>query len=252
MPPRKRIRLSPEKLATALGGSWPAAEVDAAIQMLGREGKFPPGLRRLPADLVSAVQRERMLVAMMRAVSELGYRDVNVQDVLERAAVSRPTFYEHFTNKEACFLAALDVSATRLRGRIAAAAVDGGDDWRERMRLGLEELLRFAVEESDAARALIVEARGASSAALERRDALLEQFADCIDAEARELLPDASPGPPIASAGIVGGIESLLYARLNQDRFEELEYLLPSLMYFVVQAYEGHEAASAEISVATP
>ena len=62
---------------------------------------------------------------MLRAVSELGYRSTNVQDVIERAGVSRPTFYEHFSNKDDCFLAAFDTSAQRLRDQVATAAERG-------------------------------------------------------------------------------------------------------------------------------
>ena len=65
---------------------------------------------------------------MLRAASELGYRETNVQDVIERAGVSRPTFYEHFANKEDCFLAAFDTSAERLRDKVDAAAAQG---WRQ-------------------------------------------------------------------------------------------------------------------------
>ena len=84
------------------------------------------------------MQRERLLAAMLRAASELGYREANVQDVIERAGVSRPTFYEHFANKEDCFLAAFDATAARLRDRVDAAADKGGDSLRDRLRFGLE------------------------------------------------------------------------------------------------------------------
>ena len=87
--------------------------------------KVPIGARKLPSDLVSAVQRERLIVAMLKAASELGYRETNVQDVIDRAGVSRPTFYEHFANKEDCFLAAFDTSAERLREKVDAAADKG-------------------------------------------------------------------------------------------------------------------------------
>src|SRR5215467_5896448 len=122
-------------LAAAIGDEWSSAQVDAVIELLsGGDGKFPSGIRKLPSDLVSAVQRERLLAAMLRAAAELGYREANVQDVIERAGVSRPTFYEHFSNKEACFLAAFDITAARLRDSIGAAAEKGGDNWRDRLR----------------------------------------------------------------------------------------------------------------------
>jgi AcrR family transcriptional regulator len=249
--PFDRIHLSEEKLVAAIGDNWPSAQVDAAVELLsGSDGKFPSGVRKLPSDLVSAVQRERLIAAMLRAASELGYRGTNVQDVIERAGVSRPTFYEHFPNKEGCFLAAFDITATRLRERVAAAADKGGDNWRDRLRYGLETLLHFVAAEPEAARTLIVEARAASVEAVLRRDALLDDFANCIDAEVRRHLPETPPHSPITAAGIVGGCEALLYSRLNKGELDDLDSLLPSMMYFLVLPYEGHEAASEELAVA--
>src|SRR4051795_1190781 len=147
-----RVELSQEMLLAALGESWSPADVSAAAELLsGGEGQFPSGIRSLPSDLVSAIQRERLLAAMLRATAEIGYRELSVQDVLERAGVSRPTFYEHFGNKEDCFLAAFDAAAARLRDRVEAAASEGGERWRDRLRMGLEELLRFVDAEPDAA-----------------------------------------------------------------------------------------------------
>jgi AcrR family transcriptional regulator len=238
-------------LRTAVGDGWPAAQVDAAAELLANsDGKFPSGARKLPSDLVSAVQRERLIAAMLKAAAELGYRQATVQDVIDRAGVSRPTFYEHFSNKEDCFLAAFDTTATRLRDRIDAAAEKGGTNWRTRLRLSLEELLRFVRSEPEAARALIVEARAASAEALLRRDSLLDYFAGCVDALVRDHLPDATSHSDITAAGVVGGVEALLYARLNKGELDDLDSLLPSLMYFIVLPYEGHEAASEELAVA--
>lgn len=250
--PSERIQLSEEKLVAAIGDQWPQGQVNAAVQLLSSsDGKFPSGIRKLPSDLVSAVQRERLLVAMLRAASELGYRETNVQDVIERAGVSRPTFYEHFANKEACFLAAFDATAARLRERVAAAVRKGGDNLRDRLRFGLETILHFAATERDAARTLIVEARAASADAVMRRDDLLDHFADCIDAQVRELLPGVPAYSPVTAAGIVGGIEALLYSRLNKGELDDFDSLLPSMMYFLVLPFEGHAAASEELAVAT-
>jgi AcrR family transcriptional regulator len=240
-------------LLSALGDNWAPADVSAAAELLsGGEGQFPSGIRSLPADLVSAVQRERLLAAMLRATAQLGYREVSVQDVLDRAGVSRPTFYEHFENKEACFLAAFDTAAARLRERLeAAAGAEGAESWRDRLRLSLEELLRFVTEEPDAAMSLIVDARAACPPALVRRDELLDHFASCIDTQVRAEAPSDAPAPSaIAAAGIVGGIEALLYSRLYRGETDSLDSLLPSLMYFAVLPYEGHEAASEELAVA--
>jgi len=245
-----RVELSQHALLAALGDSWSPADVASAAELLsGGEGQFPSGIRSLPADLIAAVQRERILAAMLRATAQLSYREVSVQDVLERAGVSRPTFYEQFENKEDCFLAAFDVATARLRQRLETAAEDG-EGWRERLRLALEELLRFVAEEPDAAMSAIVDARAACPAALERRDELLDHFAACIDSQVRAEYTGEPAPSAIAAAGIVGGIEALLYARLTKGDTDNLDALLPSLMYFAVLPYEGHEAASEELAVA--
>jgi AcrR family transcriptional regulator len=244
-----RVELSQDMLLAALGDSWPPADVTAAAELLsGGEGQFPSGIRSLPADLVSAIQRERLLVAMLRATAQLGYRELSVQDVLERAGVSRPTFYEHFENKEDCFLTAFDMAAGRLRQRLGAAAEEG-ETWRERLRLTLEDLLRFVNEEPDAAMTLIVDARAACPPALLRRDDLLDHFASSLDALVRAESSDDARPSAIAAAGIVGGIEALLYSRINRGETDDIESLLPSLMYFAVLPYEGQAVASEELAV---
>jgi AcrR family transcriptional regulator len=248
--PSDRNQINRELLLAALGDEWPEDLIETAAELLAdRDSRFPSGPRRLPGDLVRAIQRERLLVAMLGAVAELGYRSTNVQDVIERAGVSRPTFYEHFANKDACFIAAFDTSAQRLRDQVATAAEEGGDVWRDRIRLGFVALLAFAAAEPEAARTVIVEARAATPDAALRRVALIDHFATCIDTKVRELLPGGTTHSPITASGVVGGVESLLYARLNKGRMDDLPALLPSLMYFAVLPYEGHRAASEELGL---
>lgn len=238
--------LSREKLAHAVGDRWSTAELSEALALLTRaDGRFPAGVRTLPPDLVKAVQRERLLAAMIRTVTETGYNTLTVQNVLTRAGISRPTFYEQFEDKENCFLAAFDASATRMREGIEAAVADAGPGWRDQLRSGIAALLRFIADEPDEARVVIVEARASSPAGLRRRDDLLDHFAECIDSLAREDMDEAPSA--IAAAGIVGGIESVLYARLQRGETEDLDALLPSLMYFAVLAYAGREVADEEL-----
>lgn len=248
--PPERVMLSREKLGDAVGDRWSDAELDEAVALLTRaDGRFPAGVRTLPGDLVRAIQRERLLAAMVRTVTEVGYSTLTVQNVLARAGISRPTFYEQFKDKEDCFLAALDARAARMRERIEAAVEDAAPSWRDRLRSGIAELLRFIDEEPEEARMVIVEARASSSAGLRRRDELLDSFAACIDALVREDL-DETPSA-IAAAGVVGGIESVLYARLQRGETEDLDALLPSLMYFAVLAYADQEVAGEELDDAT-
>ena len=87
--PFDRIQLSQEVLASAIGDGWSPGQIDAAVELLASgDGKFPSGVRKLPSELVRTIQRERLIAAMLNAAAELGYREANVQDVIERAGVS--------------------------------------------------------------------------------------------------------------------------------------------------------------------
>ena len=140
--------------------------------------------------------------------------------------------------------------AARLCDRVGDAAGKGGDNLRDRLRFGLEALLHFVATEPEAARTLIVEARAANLDAVMHRDDLLDHFADCIDTQVRELLPDTPSYSPVTAAGIVSGVEALLYSRLNKGETDDLDSLLPSMMYLLVLPFEGQEAASEELAVA--
>ena len=83
---------------------------------------LPRGRHAAPRPVVREAQRVRMLAAMVQAVAEKGYARVAVADVIERAGVSRKTFYEQFANKEDCFLAAYDATVDDLLATIDASA----------------------------------------------------------------------------------------------------------------------------------
>lgn len=244
----QRVILTQKKLEVALGDRWSEAELSKAVEMLAADGRFPAGVRGLPPDLVKAIQRERLIEAMIAALGQVGYSSLTVKDVLRLAGISRPTFYDVFEDKDDCFLTAFDTAAQRLRGALFEATGKPGQRWQDRLRNGIAALLRFIVEEPEAARAVIVAARSSSPPGLRRRDELLDELATCIDSMVRDELPQ--PPSAIAAAGVVGGIESVLYARLQKGETEDLDSLLPSLTYFAVLTYAGREGAKEEMEAA--
>lgn len=237
----ERVVLNQKKLEAALGDRWSETELKRAMQLLAADGRFPAGVRGLPRGLVRAIQHERLIEAMTAVVVQSGYGAISVQDVLRRAGISRPTFYEVFEDKDDCFVSALDAAAQLLREALVEAAGTSEQPWQERLRAGIAALLRFVAEEPNAARLVIVESRASSPAGLLRRDELLDEFASCIDSIVRDQLSE--PPSAVAGAGIVGGIESVLYTRMQRGEARDLDSVLPSLVYFAVLTYAGHEGA---------
>ena len=102
---------------------------------------LPRGRHAAPRAVVRETQRARMLDAMVHAVADKGYARVTVADVIEGAGVSRKTFYEQFTNKEDCFLAAYDAGVDGLLAAIDEALDALAPDWLAGSRRAVEVYL---------------------------------------------------------------------------------------------------------------
>jgi AcrR family transcriptional regulator len=63
-----------------------------------------PGRHRLSREEVASNQRDRIFHALETVMSEKGYLDTSVADIIKAAEVSRQTFYALFPCKRDCFL----------------------------------------------------------------------------------------------------------------------------------------------------
>src|SRR6188474_1369210 len=80
-----------------------------------RLAKLPPGRHLVPRDFVAQNQRERMLLATAELVAERGYQKTTIELIAKTARVALVTFYDHFADKEECFLAAFDENVEAAR-----------------------------------------------------------------------------------------------------------------------------------------
>jgi AcrR family transcriptional regulator len=87
--------------------------------------------------------RRRLLDGLAAGITEVGYRNTTVADIVRRARTSRRTFYEHFSGKEACFVALLtDANAHMIRQ--VSAAVDQDAPWTSQVRQAVEAWIASA------------------------------------------------------------------------------------------------------------
>jgi AcrR family transcriptional regulator len=206
--------------------------------------RLPRGRHGLPREAVTESQRGRILQAMVEVVSERGYPETRVVDVIEVAGVSRKTFYELFSSKEDCFLATYDMLLATLLGDTARGFQSRpGAPWAERIAAGLGELLGDLAEHPDEARFAIVEVLAAGPKALARRDAALRQFTGFLDAGRAETSVEL---PGITSLSIAGGVNELLYSEILHGATASLPSRLPDLMFWIVLPFLGPERAAEE------
>jgi len=193
---------------------------------------------------VTESQRNRIHQAMIEVVSQRGYPETRVVDVIGVAGVSRKTFYELFESKEDCFLATYDVLLENVLGDVTNAFESHqGEPWAARIAAALEALLQHLAGHSDEARFAIVEVLAAGPKALARRDAALRQFTGFLESGRAESSVDL---PGITSIAVAGGINELLYSEILHGAVGRLPSRLPDLMFWVTLPYLGADVAAAE------
>ncbi len=206
--------------------------------------RLPRGRHGLPREMVTESQRARIIQSMIEAIAERGYRETRVVDVVEGAGVSRATFYDLFSDIEDCFLATYDHVSERMFEATSAAYNEAPDaPWPERVRSGFSALLELLAGWPDGARLAIVEVLAAGPKALARRDAVLRQFTEFVDAGRSQSSVEV---PGITSVAIVGGIQELLYSEVLHGATARLPARLPDIVYWITQPFIGPEAAAAE------
>jgi AcrR family transcriptional regulator len=192
--------------------------------------KLAGGQHGLDPEIVERVQRERLFDAMARTVAEFGYQDTTVRRLLDRARISRLTYYELFKDKEDCFLAAYDEAVghalERMREACAAAAGAPPD---EQLRAGVQALLDFLAEEPAVARMCVVEVLAARPEGRARRAATMDELADAMERFLEQLRPDRYLGP-IAARALVGGAEEVVYAAVERGETAELPELAAEIV----------------------
>lgn len=220
-----------------------------------RRARAPEG--RAGQERVSAIQRTRMLNAMVEVAGERGAPGASVAHIVERAGISRRTFYEHFEDREDCFLAAFDYALARA-GEVVLPAYTGGSAWRERVRAGLAALLGFFDEHPGLGALLVIDALGAGPRALGRRTELLDMLIAVVDEGRGEGRTGQDP-PPLAADGVVGAVFNVVHARMLERRVGQrqaatapLLTLVNPFMSMIVMPYLGTAAARRELERPTP
>lgn len=142
--------------------------------------RLPRGRHHLTRDEVEQSQRLRLAVATADALAENGYANTSVAAILDRAGVSRQTFYQLYRNKLDCFLDTLDLVGTVLVDQLSAAMTAAGGTPVERAGAAVEQYLLTIAGNLPFARLYIVEVHAAGPAALVRRAELQRRVVDAL------------------------------------------------------------------------
>jgi AcrR family transcriptional regulator len=163
---------------------------------------------------------------MVAAVAKHGYSDTTVGELVALAGVSKSTFYDHFPNKEVCFLSTFETIVDEASSRVAIAYRSQGEP--ANSQGGLEERLvaafaQFAAivnEEAVPATLVVVDSLSLGRAALEQRERAFEAFERMI----QQSFQQAGGEMPsdVALRVLVAGVWTVVYRCMRAHRPEEL------------------------------
>jgi AcrR family transcriptional regulator len=192
-----------------------------------RERRLQPG-PGVPRDEVERNQKERLYGATVAVIATKGYGKATVSDLIKVAGVSRTTFYRYFADKEACFLATLELLLVGIAA-LTRTGLKGEGSWQARSEAGMGAFIGVLVTQPDAARICVVESDAAGPKAMAMVDAAASEFAEMLSGVFEEL-PDQRGMPRGVVDAMVGGMRKLLQTKLHRREEGELVTLVPELV----------------------
>lgn len=104
--------------------------------------------------LSSKERRAKIIEAAIVAFARDGYDVTRMDDIAARARITKPVLYDHFSSKQALFLAVLQSIRDGLIARGKSIVKDDGDT-EQKFRRAVDAFLEFVEQEPDAARVLL-------------------------------------------------------------------------------------------------
>jgi AcrR family transcriptional regulator len=186
-------------------------------------------------------RRERLIDAMAGSIEEKGYRDTTVADVVRLARTSRRSFYEHFADRDACFLALFDATNDAMMRRVAEN-VDSDVSLDEQVDAAVDGYISSVTEQPTLFASFVRELPGLGQTGAQRSGAALERFATTLVAlvdEAGRAQPGVVRRPLTMDTAviIVGGLRELLVVSVQGGR--DLQELRASVVQTTTAIMSG-------------
>jgi AcrR family transcriptional regulator len=159
---------------------------------------------------------------MAASIEDKGYRDTTVADVVRIARTSRRNFYEHFEDRDACFLALFDATNDAMMEQIAAA-VHPDHTLDEQVDTAVDAYIDNVSQQPALYASFVRELPGLGRAGAERGLATLERFAALLVAlveSGRAVQPAIGARPLTMDTAIIiiGGLRELAVISLQRGR----------------------------------
>jgi AcrR family transcriptional regulator len=156
-----------------------------------------------PTRLPRSARRKQLLAAAQQVFVAQGYHAAAMDEIAERAGVSKPVLYQHFPGKLELYLALLDTHCDAIIAKVRDAMLATPDN-KERVKGAVRAYFDFVDHESEAFR-LVFESDLRNDPSVRERVERVEQ--GCIAAVTDTIISDTGFDPDQAqllASGLVG------------------------------------------------
>jgi AcrR family transcriptional regulator len=195
-----------------------------------------------PVRLPRSARRKQLLAAAQQVFVAQGYHAAAMDEIAERAGVSKPVLYQHFPGKLELYLALLDTHCDAMLARMHAAMAATSDN-KQRVRNAMEAYFEFIDHESEAFR-LVFESDLRNDPAVRERVERVES--GCIALTADTIMADTGVSrarAELLAAGLVGAAETAARFWLSGGRqvdMAEAEQLVAALAWRGIASFPLH------------
>ncbi|UXA18824.1 TetR/AcrR family transcriptional regulator [Mycobacterium sp. SMC-4] len=192
--------------------------------------RLASGRHQLSRQEVAAHQKQRLFTALATVMAQNGYSHTTVDDLIKAAGVSKATFYQHFTSKQDCFMAAFARSQQRVVAAMHASPTTGTP--MERFEVMLDRYLNFIALDPLRSRLFLVEVYAAGPEAMRRRVELQQEFVKA----AAKVFNARSAADRFACQALVSAISALVTNALADGDAAAVTALKKPLLGFASKA----------------
>ncbi|GIF06296.1 TetR/AcrR family transcriptional regulator [Actinoplanes siamensis] len=186
-----------------------------------------------PTRLPRSARRKQLLAAAQQIFVAHGYHAAAMDDIAERAGVSKPVLYQHFPGKLELYLALLDTHCDAIIAKVRDA-LEATPDNKERVKGAVRAYFDFMDHESEAFR-LVFESDLRNDPQVRQRVERVEQ--GCIEALTETIISDTGLRPDQARllasglAGASGAAAQYWLANGRRTPKAEAESLVAALIW---------------------
>ncbi|WP_243789701.1 TetR/AcrR family transcriptional regulator [Saccharopolyspora gloriosae] len=212
-------------------------EVDPPNLVPERGPRLPPGPR---TEGAWEHHRRKLRTGTLRAVAANGYERTKVADIVREAQISRRTFYEHFADKQECFLDAYEAATARLID-VINDAVCGQSYGHRRMLSGMDAYLRVVTGDPDLARVFLVEIVRVGSAGMRRRRDAYRQWAEMLARNSRSR-PDSAAAEFTAAQwqSLLASVNERVLVAIEEEALGDLPELRRQILDLLDAVLNAH------------